>query len=369
MHLHIVSFNVPWPADYGGVIDVYYRLVALSKAGVKIHLHCYTYGRTEAKELDQWCEEVHYYPREIGLRHQLDRRPYIVASRCSKVLLQRLRQDNYPILLEGLHCCLLLEQLIGQGRRIIVRAHNVEHDYYASLAAVEKSLWKRFFFRAEARKLRRYEPILKKATTVLAISDADAVHFRAIGCGDVRLLPPSHGHTEVTSLMGRGDYVLYHGNLSVPENINAVYHLLEQVVDRCTYQFVVAGRNPDQELQHAIAKHLNVRLVANPDDETMHRLLREAQVNLLLTWQATGVKLKLMNALYEGRHCLVNSPMVEGTSLAKACVVADTPYEVCNALAQLMEYDFSEKERQHRVAILERADPMHDIKSLIVPEN
>ena len=55
VHLHIVTFNVPWPADYGGVIDVYYRIVALAKTGVKIHLHCYTYGREEAKELEQWC--------------------------------------------------------------------------------------------------------------------------------------------------------------------------------------------------------------------------------------------------------------------------------------------------------------------------
>ena len=366
VHLHIVTFNVPWPADYGGVIDVYYRIVALAKAGVKIHLHCYTYGREEAKELEQWCEEVCYYPREVGLRHQLERRPYIVASRCSEALLKRLRQDSHPILLEGLHCCLLLEQMAGEGRQLIVRAHNVEHDYYHSLAAVEKHLWKRLFFHIEARKLRRYETQLTKATRVLAISDTDAAHFRAIGCGDVQLLPPSHGHTSVTSLTGRGDYVLYHGNLSVPENINAVRHLLEQVVDRCSYPFIVAGRNPDEQLQHAIASHPNVRLVANPDNETMHRLLREAQVNLLLTWQATGVKLKLMNALYEGRHCLVNSPMVEGTSLATACVVADTPYEVCGALARLMEVNFSEEERQHRVALLERADPMHDIKSLIL---
>ena len=40
--LHIVSFNVPWPANYGGVMDVFYRLRALSRAGLRIHLHCYT---------------------------------------------------------------------------------------------------------------------------------------------------------------------------------------------------------------------------------------------------------------------------------------------------------------------------------------
>ena len=30
-HIHVVSFNVPYPADYGGVIDVYFRLQALHR--------------------------------------------------------------------------------------------------------------------------------------------------------------------------------------------------------------------------------------------------------------------------------------------------------------------------------------------------
>lgn len=376
MTLHIVTFNVPWPADYGGVIDVYHRIVALAKAGVKIHLHCYTYGREEAKELEQWCEEVCYYPREVGLRHQFERRPYIVASRCSEALLQRLRQDDHPILLEGLHCCLLLEQLrntqsIRQSdnqainRRIIVRTHNVEHDYYRSLAQSEKSLWRRLFFIGEARKLQRYEPILLKADTVLAISSSDADHFRSLGCADVRLLPPSHGHTEVLSYTGRGDYILYHGNLSVPENIRAAHYLLEEIVDHCPYQFVIAGRDPDLNLQQAVAQHPNVRIVANPDDTNMHRLLQQAHVNLLITNQPTGVKLKLMNALYEGRYCLVNSTMIQGTSLGEACTIADSSDELLQALDHLMKTDFSEKERQHRIRALKIADPEQDIISIL----
>ena len=366
MHLHIVSFNVPWPADYGGVIDVYYRIVALSKAGVKIHLHCYTYGREEAEELEQWCEEVCYYPRETGLRHQLERRPYIVASRCSKALLHRLQQDDLPILLEGLHNCLLLERLAGKGRRITVRAHNVEHYYYTSLAQAEKRLWKRLFFLSEARKLRRYEPVLLKATRVLAISEADAAHFRNIGCPDVRLLLPSHGHTAVTSYTGHGDYILYHGNLSVPENNKAAHYLLDHLVSRCPYQFVLAGRDPDETLRHAVAQHPNVRLVANPDDDTIRHLLQKAHVNLLITAQPTGVKLKLLNALYQGRHCLVNSTMVQGTELGDACTIADTPDQLYRALTCLMATDFTEEERQHRIEILAKSDLQQDIKTIIL---
>ena len=360
MHLHIVSFNVPYPADYGGVIDVYYRIVALAKAGVHIHLHCYTYGRPAAKELEKWCDEVCYYPRETGWRHQFERRPYIVASRCSKALLQRLGQDNHPILLEGLHSCLLLEQLAGEGRRIIVCTHNVEHDYYRSLAQSEKSHWRKLFFLAEAHKLRRYEPLLLKADTILAISAADADHFRALGCTDVRLLPPSHGHTAVTSDTGRGEYILYHGNLTISENIHAAQYLLGQIVDRLPYQFVIAGRDPDIRLQQAASGHDNVRLVANPDEDTMHQLIRHAHVNLLITDQATGAKLKLMNALYEGRHCLANNTMLQGTALTNTCTVADTPDEICAALTRLMQQDFSEEDRRQRIRCLSAADPMQD---------
>ena len=364
-HLHIVSFNVPWPADYGGVIDVYQRIVALSKCGVKIHLHCFEYGREASDELGRWCEEVCYYHRDTGFFRQLERRPYIVASRCSKQLVQRLEKDNYPILLEGLHDCSVLEHF-GSRRHITVRAHNVEHDYYQALSKAEQCVWKRLFFSIEAFKLRRYEPILVKASAVLAISQQDADHFRAIGCKNVFLLPPSHGHQEVKSQHGRGDYVLYHGNLSVAENETAARYLMEQVVPNSPYQFVIAGRSPSDTLRKEAEKHDNVRLVADPDDAEMHKLLQEAQVNLLITHQPTGVKLKLMNALYEGRHCLVNSTMVQGTRLEEACRIADTPESLCRALDEMMVSDFTENERQKRIEILRKNDSIEDFINIIL---
>lgn len=359
MHLHVVSFNVPFPADYGGVIDVYHRLCALSAAGVRLHLHCYTYGRAAAPELEKICDEVHYYQRETGWRHQWGMRPYIVASRCSAALLGRLRQDNHPILLEGLHDCWLLEQLADSGRKVFVRAHNVEHDYYNALADAEPSGWKRLFFRFEAAKLERYEPVLKKASAVLAISENDAEHFRQLGCRKVLLVPPSHGHGRVTAQPGRGGYALYHGNLSVPENKHAVHYLLQNIISQTDHDFVVAGRDPDEALQHTLAAYPHARLVANPSDTELKTLLRDAQVNLLYTDQATGVKLKLLNALYEGRHCLVNSTMVQGTGLASACCVADTPDALRQQLDRLMATDFTLADISHRQQVLGSASDQH----------
>ncbi len=340
-HLHIVSFNVPWPADYGGVIDVFYRLKALSEAGVKVHLHCFTYGRAEAAILEELCEEVYYYRRDMSPLRFLNRRPFIVSSRDNKILRQRLLKDHYPILLEGLHCCSLLEDdEVVKGRVVMVRAHNIEADYYGRLAKSERNLFRRIYLHLEANRIRRYEPVLRRATAVLAISKGDKETLERMGCRHVLLVSGSTPFPEVSSMLGKGDYVLYHGNLEVAENYNAVNYFLDNVITETRYPFVVAGQKPPKWLRDKIARHQGVTLVDSPNDGEMQRLIAEAQVNVLVTQQPTGLKIKLLNALFTGRHCLVNSGMVAGTELASLCTVADTPEALREQMDRLMEKPF-----------------------------
>lgn len=361
MHLHIVSFNVPYPADYGGVIDVFYRIKTLYEAGVKVHLHCYTYGRAVALELERYCVEVNYYKRETTLKHALQRRPYIVDSRCSNELLERLMDDNYPILLEGIHCCWLLEQLRQKRtpfadeqkhRIIMVRAHNVEHEYYQRLAAVEKRFLRRCYLKNDARKLQRYEPILQEADAVLTVTEADAEHFRQLGCKQVLLMPSSHHHNTLQCKIGKGDYALYQADLSVAENIAAVKFLITHVFAKTPYRFVIAGRNPGKALYQMASKYERVTLVANPTDEYMDRMIADAQVNIMVTQQPTGLKLKLLHALYCGRHCLVNQHMVAGTKLGPLCSIADDADHLIEQLKKLMTTDFTEQDISKRRQIL-----------------
>ena len=51
--LNIVSFAVPFPPDYGGAIDIYYKLETLNNLGIKIYLHCFQYGRSDSKILEE----------------------------------------------------------------------------------------------------------------------------------------------------------------------------------------------------------------------------------------------------------------------------------------------------------------------------
>ncbi|MBR4774310.1 MAG: glycosyltransferase [Bacteroidales bacterium] len=340
--LHIVSFNVPWPANYGGVMDVFYRLRALSRADLRIHLHCYTYGRPAAPELEALCAEVHYYRRDMSPLRQLDSRPFIVSSRCNKELKKRLLQDRYPILLEGLHCCSLLEdESLLQGRTVMVRAHNIEADYYSRLARSERHLLRRAYLALDAAKIKRYEPVLQRAAAIFAISEADRQGLLQMGCREVRLVTGGHPYEQVTASAGRGDYALYHGQLSVAENIRAVEWLITNVFSDSDHRLVVAGLNPAASLRRLVEHHPNVSLVDSPDDHAMQRLVADAQVNILRTDQPTGMKIKLLHALFCGRHCLVNSPMVAGTGLGDLCCVADTAEAMRGELNRLMQTNFT----------------------------
>ncbi len=349
-HLHIISLDVPWPPNYGGVIDIYYKARALTEAGVKVHLHCFMYGRPPAEELN-FCYVVHYYQRETLLKHQLGLRPYIVASRQSEMLLTTLLKDEYPILCEGLHTTALLSDRRFATRKVYVRVHNVEHDYYRMLARAEKSWWKRIYYAVEAARLRNYESVLLCAQAIFPISQTDVDYFSK-HYDSVRLLPAFSAVQEVQSCPGHGSYVLYHGNLSVRENEEAAIWLIHHVFAHLKIPCVIAGLNPSTTLLKAAAPYSHVEVRANPDEQEMTTLLRDAQVNILITHQPTGLKLKLLHALRLGRFCLVNAEMLSGTTLDELCVQADDAPTMVAELNRLMQMDFSDAEVGHRRQVL-----------------
>ena len=93
--LHIVSFDVPFPANYGGVIDVFYKIKSLQREGVGIILHCFQYGRQKSEELESLCEKVYYYKRKMNWLGVFSKTPFIVYSRKNRKLYQNLLKDDF----------------------------------------------------------------------------------------------------------------------------------------------------------------------------------------------------------------------------------------------------------------------------------
>ncbi len=349
-HIHIVSLNVPFPANYGGIIDIFHKLKALSELGVKIHLHCFEYGRGTEPELDKYCESINYYKRKTGLLSWLSKKPYIVNSRRCDTLIENLNNKKYPILFEGLHTTFYIEHKSLQERFKIVRTHNVEHEYYKYLAQQEKNILRRLFFKSESKRLLTYEEVLKNSQIIAAISPNDANYFKT-NYKSAILLPPFHSSSKLTSELGHSDYAFYHGNLSVRENIQAVLFLIETFKES-SIKIIIAGKNPTKLLKDSIKQHSHFSLISNPDEKEMAKLKTNAQIHLLPTFQPTGIKLKLIASLFEGRHCIVNPPMVIGTGLESLCHIANSAEEFKQKTLILMDKPFENKDLIMRKEIL-----------------
>lgn len=366
-YLHIVAFDVPFPANYGGVIDIFHKIRWLHQKGVHITLHCFEYGRGIQEELRQYCSQVYYYPRRTGIGANLSVRPYVVASRKHPDLLSNLVNDNHPILFEGLHTCSLINHPRLRNRLKIYRESNIEHHYYIHLAKAEKNLAKKFFFLTEALKLRLFQKKLQHADLILTVSQEDnrylATHFPL---KRVIYIPSFHANDTVSSAHGEGNYMLYHGKLSVSENYRAAQFLLTKVMKESDFPLVIAGMDPPKKLINLVKKHRNAKLIANPSQEEMDKLIAGAQVNLMFTFQATGLKLKLLNTLFNGRHCVANSKMLSGTHLEPACYVANSVKEIKTQAERLMKQPFAASDLQKRITLLAPFNNNQNIEKLIL---
>jgi len=351
--INIISFDVPFPANYGGVIDVFYKLKYFHKKGIKVHLHCFEYGRGEQKELEQYCESVNYYKRKTGLASFLGNKPYIVQSRVSKTLKENLLQNDYPILFEGLHTCFLLDDEQFKERLKVVRNHNIEHEYYEHLAIAEKNPYKKQYYKSEAKRLKLFEDVLTYADIALSISENDFHYFQKQYPTLKNVLVPAFHQNEAAIIKeGKGDYALYHGNLSVGENIRAVEFIVDEVFNDLEIPLVIAGLNPSDEVKKLIDQYQHVRLVDSPTDDEINELIANAQINFLYTQQATGLKLKLLNVLFQGRYCIVNSQLLSGTSLNEECIVVDEVDEMKRAITETFLKPFSSNMIAERKQVL-----------------
>jgi len=352
--LHIISFDIPYPANYGGVIDVFYKIKALHKLGLKVILHSFQYGeRSPQKDLEKYTEKTFYYSRNTSPIQQLSMTPYITKSRQHSDLLHNLLQDNHPILAEGLHCAGFFNHPKLKSRLKILRMHNIEWKYYESLAKLSEKIWEKTFFHLESLRLKRFEKsILNHANHILAISETEQTYFK-IKHTSVHYIPPFHPNEVVDiDTSGIGEYALFHGKLSVPDNELAALMLINDVFAKVDFPLIIAGKEATKKLYKAAKDYPHITIKTNVPSDEMQQLQRNAQMHVLWTFQAAGMKLKLLETLFTGRHCVVNDLMVEGTGVKDLVHICNDTTELQVKIKSLQNKKFTDTEMQRRYEML-----------------
>lgn len=363
--IHLISFDVPYPPNYGGIIDVFYKIKALNALDIKIILHCFQYGKADQPTLNKYCKEVHYYKRNSFFTSMLSNElPFIVKSRGNEELINTLNKDNDPILFDGLHTTYIMNLFNFKGRKLYLRAHNVEHHFYKGLAKSESNIFKRNFFKQETKKLKRYEKILKKLDGVFSISPNEQEYFQKKYGQKCIYIPAFHDTKIHTKHSSKGSYILYHGNILVSENVKAALFLIDIYKDS-NYQVVIASSYTNDEVIKETLKYNNIAFHSLEKETDLNYLFENAHINVLPTFQNTGIKLKLLNTLYQGKFVIANDFMAKGTGLESLCEIANTKKEFLAKTKELYTQRFTEDMIENRLNILKEFSPESGAQKLI----
>ena len=345
--IHIISLDNPFPPTYGGVIDIFYKIKAIHSLGYGIHLHCFV-NETPAENsgLESFVEKVYYYKNKKSPLRFLSAKPYSVSYRADRQLVLNVAGISAPILFESLKVAGNMD-CFSTGKKIL-RMHNIEHDYFFGIAKSESNWLMKLVYNLEGFKYRFFEPQIGKFDEVVTLSIKENNYINA-KFKKSHYIPLFHGNETVKQLSGFGKYAIYSGDLRTSDNKKAVRFLVDAFNQLGDYPLLIAVRDNFDFVEGLIEKSKNIVLVKLQDYGHLQSLLEEAHINVMISFQESGTKLKLVNALFNSRHCLINRNMVDDDKVLKICHLASTKEEFVAAVQHLRDVPYTDYMERKKV--------------------
>lgn len=329
--LSLVVFDLPLEPLYGGTLEVAGRIKALLVRGIRIHLHVLVHPdlhqqlRSGALAAPDWVVQLagfHTYPRRLALQWW-SLTPHAVTSRNSEDLIRQLAQGPDHILVEGWQCTGFLGHTLLDSKKVWIRSHNRESTYYLLQSDCASTLWKRWYYRAEAYKWSLYERSLLRRCRpsvqgVWSICPHETEEWTREGW-PARYLPPfvpvedrANDGAAIQGHLPDRPYVMYHGRMDIPENARALHELTQGLFGKQGIPWVVAGSRLNFSQKQRLGQIPGGLVEEQPDALRMQALVQGAAVHCIPSYGRAGVRLKTIHAMYSDAHVLVRAAAGRG---------------------------------------------------------
>jgi len=347
--IHIVSFDNPYPPNYGGVIDVFYKIKALNLLGYEIYLHCFVSEKIEcSQELKAITKEVFFYKYFKNPFLQFLKTPFSVACRNNKQLVKNIQKINAPILFEGLKTTFLVNKNEFKEYFKILRLHNIEQDYFAGLAISEKSWPQKMIFYLESFKYGNYENVISKFDKTITLSNYENNYINN-KFGNSVYVPVFHGNENVLPLIGKGSFALYHGDLQTADNRKAVLFLVSVFKELPNFKLIIASGSNENFVNDVIGKQENVTFEKIKNFEHLQELLQQAHINISWSFQRSGTKLKVINALFNSRFSIINENVIDDDVVSGLCVTVFNKEQLIDKIKELENATFEDFDKRKKI--------------------
>ncbi|WP_425992864.1 glycosyltransferase [Brevundimonas sp. TWP2-3-2] len=340
----MVAPEPPWPSTHGGRVDTWNRCDGLSREGWSVGLICWSDEPRDAaakaaknfSRVFDWVRVLEEPRGPAGLAGRLLRlthQPSIttalhLAKRKLDGIISEAREFGPQLIVADTVYTATFARKIADALAVplLIRSHNVEHEYMAIQYRLASSWRQRLSVGAARLHLKTYEiKALRGADGVLEISRDALPFWRGHGVERVEWVPTflpglQHARRGTIPWTARRYDAVYVGNLWSPNNVTAVRWLVDDVMPHVRLQapdfvLMIAGSNPAADLQAVLSLAENVVWQANPVDAAAVRAEGRVLVNPIL--EGSGLNTKSIEMLFS------DSPLVMTPFAAKG-MDADT---------------------------------------------
>jgi glycosyltransferase involved in cell wall biosynthesis len=217
---------------------------------------------------------------------------------------------------------------------VIFHEHNAEYVMWERLAKIQTNPIKKFFIKLEAKRIKRTEKRYADLATKVLAAPNDMDELERIGVPSRKMHPTYHlGEDHMLDLAdiqfeNTKKSLLFIGTLTWEANIDGLLWFLREVYPRVLKKesdttFKIVGKNPDQRLRALVEEFPSVELTGFVEDP--EPLYGSSRVFVIPLRFGSGIKVKLLNAMYRGLPTVTTPIGTEGLEVDSGIELFSSP--------------------------------------------
>jgi glycosyltransferase involved in cell wall biosynthesis len=364
MNILQVCNKIPYPLKDGGAIAIHHMAKGLIEAGAHVDMLAMITNKSRVDEgsarnylnnLGIEILEIVGTNTDISFTDLLKNLvfsdlPYnavrFITGRFRKKLQEMLVKDKYDIVqFEGLYLMPYADTVRKYSdARIVLRAHNIEHEIWKRNAENQKRFAKSNYLRILSRRLKKYEGRYVNAYDFLVpITERDALKFNEIGNKKASFVCPFGYDFDKTTFSEPRDEpkdIFFIGSLDWMPNQEGLVWVIKNVWQKILtmhpdIRFYVAGKNAPQWLIRFFSEH-HIDYMGEVDDA--YRFMESKAIMVVPLFSGSGMRVKIVEAMAAGKVVISTSVGAEGIDLKNGehLVIADNEKEFVSGIEKLL---------------------------------
>ncbi|WP_338432727.1 glycosyltransferase [Clostridium tyrobutyricum] len=332
MNIIFISAELPYPANSGGRIYTWERLKQLKKNENNIYLYTLVEEDEfiDLNELNVVCTKVNTYKRDKSYIKSLIniKKPFSVISRFVDQMYydikEKINHDNVDLIIIDIPEMLMNCPFDNDICKVVTQ-HNIEYETFKSIAQNSNDILKKIIYYFEYIKMKKFEEGYYNNNLIQGCTFISNIEFKQFKSkfSNIHSICVPQGYDIENSIINNTEFInnniknniIFTGKMDYEPNIQAVNWFCKSILPLIKYKipnakFYIVGKNPTSEVRRLA----NDSVIVTGKVKSVKEYFNKSNLCVIPLKSGGGVKIKLFEALGNGKIVVTTSKGVEGTT-------------------------------------------------------